>query len=73
MKTIVNAKNALFATLTNRRIAREIAGGQSHFVEVIIVVLIVVVIGIFIYTVGVPGLQKLWTDAMTLIGTIKPK
>ena len=55
-----------------RSVGREIGGGQSHFVEVIIVVLIVVVIGIFIYTVGVPGLEKLWNDAMALIGTIKP-
>lgn len=68
MKSIVKARN----NHVPRRIAREIGGGQSHFVEVIIVVLIVVVIGIFIYTVGVPGLEKLWNDAMALIGTIKP-
>lgn len=68
MEATIKARNGYMA----RRIGREIGGGQSHFVEVIIVVLIVVVIGIFIYTVGVPGLEKLWNDAMALIGTIKP-
>ena len=72
MKEIANARHALFTALAERKTAREIAGGQSHFVEVIIVVLIVVVIGIFIYTGGIPGLQKLWNDAMALIGTIQP-
>lgn len=68
MKAIIEAHD----DYTARRTGREIGGGQSHFVEVIVVILIVVVIGIFIYTVGVPGLEKLWNDAMSLIGTIKP-
>lgn len=68
MEAIIEARNDCMA----RRIGREIGGGQSHFVEVIVVILIVVVLGIFIYTVGVPGLEKLWNDAMALIGTIKP-
>ena len=72
MKATINAKNGFIMRYAERSTAREMGGGQSHFVEVIIVVLIVVVIGIFIYSVGVPGLEKLWNDAMALIGTIKP-
>lgn len=72
MEAAIKAKNGFIMRFAERSAAREMGGGQSHFVEVIIVVLIVVVIGIFIYTVGVPGLEKLWNDAMALIGTIKP-
>lgn len=71
MEAAIKAKNS-FMRCTERSVEREMGGGQSHFVEVIIVVLIVVVLGIFIYTVGVPGLEKLWNDAMALIGTIQP-
>lgn len=73
MNRLASTGNTLLAKIASRKVAREIGGGQSHFVEVIVVVLIVVVIGIFVYTVGVPSIEKLWTNAMSLIGTIKPK
>lgn len=44
--------------------------GQSHILEIIVGILIVVVLGVFLYTTGVPSIEALWNDAMTTIGTI---
>ncbi len=44
--------------------------GQSHILEIIVGILIVVVLGVFLYTTGVPSIETLWNDAMTTIGTI---
>lgn len=46
-------------------------GGQTHTVEIVIFVLIAVVLGLFVYTVGVPAIEGFWQDVIDRIGTIK--
>ncbi|MEG0071906.1 MAG: hypothetical protein RR362_00260 [Raoultibacter sp.] len=57
--------------LRARIIAPEMQGGQTHTVEIVIFVLIAVVLGLFVYTVGVPAIEGFWTSVITKIGTIK--
>ncbi|MEF9925674.1 MAG: hypothetical protein RR997_00055 [Raoultibacter sp.] len=52
-------------------IAPEIQGGQTHTVEIVIFVLIAVVLGLFVYTVGVPAIEDFWKSIIAQIGTIK--
>ncbi|MEG0070555.1 MAG: hypothetical protein RR671_02550 [Raoultibacter sp.] len=52
-------------------IASEMRGGQTHTVEIVIFVLIAVVLGLFVYTVGVPAIEGFWKDVIGKIGTIK--
>lgn len=52
--------------------AREQGGGQSHILEIVVGILIVVVLGIFLYLTTVPEVKDLINDAMSTIGTIKP-
>ena len=52
-------------------IAPEIKGGQTHTVEIVIFVLIAVVLGLFVYTVGVPAIEGFWNEVIGKIGTIK--
>ena len=46
-------------------------GGQTHTVEIVIFVLIAVVLGLFVYTVGVPAIEGFWNDVIDRIGTIR--
>lgn len=50
---------------------REPKGGQTHTVEIVIFVLIAVVLGLFVYTVGVPAIEGFWNDVIDRIGTIR--
>lgn len=50
---------------------REPKGGQTHTVEIVIFVLIAVVLGLFVYTVGVPAIEDFWNDVIDRIGTIR--
>lgn len=50
---------------------REPKGGQTHTVEIVIFVLIAVVLGLFVYTVGVPAVEGFWNDVIDRIGTIR--
>lgn len=50
---------------------RLLKGGQTHTVEIVIFVLIAVVLGLFVYTVGVPAIEGFWSDVISRIGTIK--
>lgn len=50
---------------------RELKGGQTHTVEIVIFVLIAVVLGLFVYTVGVPAIEGFWNDVIDRIGTIR--
>lgn len=72
----VGAKSRqLCAALACRRAsapAREQGGGQSHILEIVVGILIVVVLGIFLYLTTVPEVKDLINDAMSTIGTIKP-
>lgn len=52
--------------------AREQGGGQSHILEIVVSILVVVVLGIFLYLTTVPEVKDLINDAMSTIGTIKP-
>lgn len=52
--------------------AGEQGGGQSHILEIVVGILIVVVLGIFLYLTTVPEVKTLINDAMSTIGTIKP-
>lgn len=53
-------------------IAREQGNGQSHNLEIVVSILIVVVIGIFLYLTTVPEVKTLINGAMSKIGTIVP-
>lgn len=53
-------------------IAREQGNGQSHMLEIVATILVVVAIAIFLYLTTVPEVKSLINGAMTQIGTIVP-
>lgn len=59
-------------TLANAA-AREQRNGQSHILEIVVTILVVVVLGIFLYLTTVPEVKDLINGAMSTIGTIVPK
>lgn len=70
--TIIQQMN----TAVMRRIAcapaREQGNGQSHILEIVVTILVVVVLGIFLYLTTVPEVKDLVNTAMSTIGTIVP-
>lgn len=52
--------------------AREPGNGQSHIFEIVVTILVVVVLGIFLYLTTVPEDKSLINGAMSTIGTIVP-
>lgn len=52
--------------------AHEQGNGQSHILEIVVTILVVVVLGIFLYLTTVPQVKDLVDGAMAQIGTIVP-
>lgn len=52
--------------------ARNVGNGQSHILEIVVTILVVVVLGIFLYLTTVPEIKTLIDNAMSTIGTIVP-
>lgn len=70
--TIIQQMNAAALCRIAGTSAREQGNGQSHILEIVVTILVVVVLGIFLYLTTVPEVKDLVNSAMTTIGTIKP-
>lgn len=60
------------AVVRGGAIAREQGNGQSHTLEIVVAILIVVVLGIFFFKVVIPAIEGVVNGAMTNVGSIVP-